>query len=335
MNRGAYILYRLVSMVPTLLGALVLIFLLSHAIKGDPARMMAGDQATPEVVARIRREFQLDKPLPWQFVVYTKNLLKGNFGISYQTKRPVLASMAERFPATLELTLASFVFAVLGAVPLGVISAIKRNRPVDHLVRVISVAGVGMPAFWSGLMLIWLLYVKLGWLPGGSRLEVFTAPPRHITGMYTIDSLLTGNWPVFKEALRHLILPAFILGYAYMAVLARTIRSSMLEVLAQDYIRTARAKGLPERAVVMRHALRNALVPVTTLAGLAFAVLLGGAVLTETIFSWPGMGKFVVDAGLSLDYPVITGFTLCIAVVYMFVNLLVDLLYSWLNPQIT
>ncbi len=335
MNRGGYILYRLVSMIPTLLGALVLIFLLSHAIKGDPARMMAGDQATPEVVARIRQEFQLDKPLPWQFVVYTKNLLTGNFGISYQTKRPVLASMLERFPATLELTLASFVFAVLGAVPLGVISAMKRNRPVDHLVRVISVAGVGMPAFWSGLMLIWLLYLKLGWLPGGSRLEVFTTPPRHITGMYTVDSLLTGNWPVFKEAVRHLILPSFILGYSYMAVLARTIRSSMLEVLAQDYIRTARAKGLSEHAVVMRHALRNALMPVTTLAGLAFAILLGGAVLTETIFSWPGMGKYVVDAGLSLDYPVITGFTLCIAVIYMFVNLGVDLLYSWLNPQIT
>src|SRR5262249_10625532 len=188
--------------------------------------------------------------------------------------------------------------------------------------------------FWSGLMLIWLFYGKLGWLPGAGRLGVYTEPPAHLTGMYTLDSLLTGNWPVLKESLTYLLLPAFILGYAYMATLARLVRSSMLEVLMQDYVRTARAKGLGERLIVIRHALRNALIPVTTLAGLAFAALLGGAVLTETIFSWPGIGKYVVDAALYLDYPVITGFTLLIAVVYMAVNLIVDLLYTWLNPQI-
>jgi peptide/nickel transport system permease protein len=255
-------------------------------------------------------------------------------GISYSTKRPVFESLMERFPATLELTFASLVFAFAGAIPLGVISAVKRNTAIDQVVRVLSVGGLSMPVFWSGLMLLWLLYLKLGWLPGAGRLGTYTQAPSTITGMYTLDSLLQGNWPVLKESLLYLLLPAFVLGYAYMATLARLVRSSMLEVLGQDYIRTARSKGLAEQIVVVRHALRNALIPVTTLAGLSFAALLGGAVLTETIFSWPGVGKYVVDAALYLDYPVIMGFTLLIAVVYMAVNLIVDLLYSWLNPQI-
>jgi peptide/nickel transport system permease protein len=321
-------------MIPTLIGVIVLIFFLTQSIKGDPARMMAGDAADAQTLETLRREFQLDQPAPVRLASYFANLLQGNLGISYTTKRPVLESMMERFPATLELTLASLLFAFAGAIPLGVISAVKRNHPIDHIIRVLGVGGVSMPVFWSGLMLIWLFYGKLEWLPGAGRLSVYTEPPLRITGMYTLDSLLTGNWPVFVESLRYLVLPAFVLGYAYMATLARLIRSSMLEVLGQDYVRTARAKGLTDRTVVLRHALRNALIPVTTLAGLAFAALLGGAVLTETIFSWPGIGKYVVDAALYLDYPVIMGFTLVIAIVYMFVNLGVDLLYSWLNPQI-
>jgi peptide/nickel transport system permease protein len=333
-NRSAYILFRVVSMAPTLLGVVVLIFFLTHSIKGDPARMMAGDAADPQMLAQLRREFMLDEPMPVRLLAYIGNLLQGNLGISFSTKRPVLESLMERFPATLELTLASLVFSFVGAVPLGVISAVKRNRPIDQVIRVLSVGGVSMPVFWSGLMLIWLMYGKLEWLPGGGRLDQYAVPPTHITGLYTLDSLLTLNWPVFKDAVLHLLMPAFVLGYAYMATLARMIRSSMLEVLGQDYIRTGRSKGLTERTIVLRHALRNALIPVTTLAGLAFATLLGGAVLTETIFSWPGVGKYVVDAALYLDYPVIMGFTLLIAVVYMAVNLLVDLLYSWLNPQI-
>jgi peptide/nickel transport system permease protein len=296
--------------------------------------MMAGDAADAQTLETLRREFQLDQPAPVRLASYFANLLQGNLGISYTTKRPVLESMLERFPATLELTLASLLFAFAGAIPLGVISAVKRNHPIDHIIRVLGVGGVSMPVFWSGLMLIWLFYGKLEWLPGAGRLSVYTEPPMRITGMYTVDSLVTGNWPVFVESLRYLVLPAFVLGYAYMATLARLIRSSMLEVLGQDYVRTARAKGLTDRTVVLRHALRNALIPVTTLAGLAFAALLGGAVLTETIFSWPGIGKYVVDAALYLDYPVIMGFTLLIAIVYMLVNLGVDLLYSWLNPQI-
>jgi peptide/nickel transport system permease protein len=296
--------------------------------------MMAGDTADKQVLDQLRREFQLDRPLPARFAAYIRNLAAGNLGVSYSTKRPVLESLMERFPATVELTLASLLFAVAGAVPLGVVSAVRRNRPIDHVVRVLGVGGVSMPVFWSGLLLIWLLYVKLGWLPGAGRLGVYTTPPPTLTGMYTVDSLLTGNWPVLRESLQYLVMPAFILGYAYMATLTRLIRSSMLEALTQDYVRTARAKGLAERTVVLGHALRNALLPVTTLAGLAFAGLLGGAVLTETIFSWPGVGKYVVDAALFLDYPAIMGFTLMIAVVYMTVNLAVDLLYSWLNPQI-
>lgn len=334
MNRATYILYRLAAMIPTLIGVIVLIFFLTQSIKGDPARMMAGDAADAQTLEQLRREFQLDQPLPVRLLSYFGNLLQGNLGISYSTKRPVLQSLMERFPATLELTLASLVFAFAGAVPLGVISAVKRNRPIDHIIRVVSVGGVSMPVFWFGLVLIWLFYGKLEWLPGAGRLSVYSQPPTTITGMYTVDSLLTGDWPTFKESAQYLLLPAFVLGYAYMATLARLIRSSMLEVLGQDYVRTARAKGLKDRTVVLRHALRNALIPVATLAGLSFAALLGGAVLTETIFSWPGIGKYVVDAALYLDYPVIMGFTLMIAIAYMLVNLGVDLLYSWLNPQI-
>jgi peptide/nickel transport system permease protein len=334
MSRATYILYRLISMVPTLFGVIVVIFVLSHSIQGDPARMMAGDVADKQVLETIRREFKLDQPIYVQFLAYFQNLAVGNLGTSYQTKRPVLSSLLERFPATLELTLASLMFALVGAIPLGIISAVKRNKPIDHLVRILSVGGISMPVFWSGLMLIYLFYLKLNLLPGGARLGIYTQPPANVTGLFTLDSLLAGNWPLFQESVSHLVLPAFILGYGYMALLARMVRSSMLEVLTQDYIRTARSKGLAERAIVLRHGLRNALIPVTTLAGLAFAGLLGGAVLTETIFSWPGIGKFVVDAGLFLDYPVIMGFTLLIAIVYMFVNLIVDLMYSWLNPQI-
>ena len=334
MRRTLYVLYRVLGMVPTVLGVIVLIFILSRSIQGDPARMMAGDAADKQVLDQLRHEFQLDQPWPVQLWAYVDNLAHGNMGISYSTKQRVFDSLMERFPATVELTLASLLFAFAGAVPLGIISAVKRNTAIDQVVRMISVGGLSMPVFWSGLMLIWLLYSKLGWLPGGGRLGTYTPPPPTITGMYTLDSLLTGEWSTFGESVRYLLLPAFVLGYAYMATLARLIRSSMLEVLAQDYIRTARSKGLADRAVIVRHALRNGLIPVTTLAGLAFAALLGGAVLTETIFSWPGIGKYVVDAALYLDYPVIMGFTVLIAIVYMVVNLVVDLLYTWLNPQI-
>lgn len=334
MSRASYVLYRLVGLIPTLMGVIVLIFFLSRSIKGDPARMMAGDMADKQVLDTIRREFMLDQPVPVQFAAYLRNLALGNLGISYQTKRPVLESLLERLPATLELTLAALGFALLCALPLGILSAVRRNQPIDHLVRVISVAGISMPVFWSGLMLIYVMYVKLGWLPGGGRIETTTQPPPTLTGLYTLDSLLAGNWSLFVESAKHLVMPAFILGYGYMALLSRIVRSSMLEVMGMDYIRTARSKGLSERATIVRHGLRNALIPVTTLAGLAFAGLLGGAVLTETIFSWPGMGKYVVDAILFLDYPVVMGFTLIIAIIYMVVNLGVDLLYSWLNPQI-
>ena len=222
----------------------------------------------------------------------------------------------------------------MSAVPLGVISAVKRNTALDQLVRVVSVGGLSMPVFWSGLMLIWLLYAKLGWLPGAGRLGTYTPPPPTISGMYTLDSLFSGQWGTLFESLRYLLLPAVVLGYAYMATLARLIRSSMLEVLGQDYIRTARSKGLADQAVVLRHALRNALIPVTTLAGLAFAALLGGAVLTETIFSWPGIGRWVYESIQFRDYPVVQAMTLLIALIFVVANLLVDLSYAWLDPRV-
>lgn len=334
MRRSSYVLYRVAAMVPTLLGVIVLIFVLSRSIQGDPARMMAGDAADKQVLDQLRHEFQLDQPLPVQLWAYLDNLAHGNMGISYSTKRPVFESLMERFPATLELTLASLLFAFAGALPLGIISAVKRNTGIDQVVRVISVGGLSMPVFWSGLMLIWLLYAKLGWLPGAGRLGTYTPPPPTITGMYTLDSLLSGQWSTFGESLRYLLLPALVLGYAYMATLARLIRSSMLEVLGQDYIRTARSKGLANNAVVLRHALRNALIPVTTLAGLAFAALLGGAVLTETIFSWPGVGRYAFRASSTLDFPAIMSVTTVIAVIYILVNLAVDVLQALIDPRI-
>src|SRR3954447_22771503 len=196
MNKSAYVLYRLAAMIPTLIGVIVLIFFLTQSIKGDPARMMAGDAADAQTLEQLRREFQLDQPLPVRLLSYFGNLLQGNLGISYSTKRPVLQSLMERFPATLELTLASLVFAIIGAVPLGVISAVKRNHAIDHIIRVVSVGGVSMPVFWFGLVLIWLFYGKLEWLPGAGRLSVYSQPPTTITGMYTVDSLLTGDWPI-------------------------------------------------------------------------------------------------------------------------------------------
>lgn len=325
---------RLLSMIPTLFGVVVLIFVLSHSIQGDPARMLAGDGASREVLERLRSEFLLDQPLHVQFLAYVRNLATGNMGTSFVTKQPVFQGMAERFPATLELTLTSLLFALAGALPLGVISAVRRNTWLDHVVRLLSVGGASMPVFWSGLMLIWLLYHQFGLLPAGGRLGQYTPAPPFITGLYLIDSALAGSWGVFAESLRHLVMPTFLLGYAYMALLARLVRSSMLEVLAQDYVRTARAKGLASRTVVVRHALRNALMPIATMAGLAFATLLGGAVLTETIFSWPGIGKYAVDAALALDYPVIMGFTLFTAVIYMLVNAAVDVAYAWLDPNV-
>ncbi len=329
-----YIIKRLITLIPVLLGVTLLVFIISHAIPGDPARMMAGQKASKEAVENIRRSLGLDRPLPEQYLRYLWDLVHGDLGTSIRNQRPVTEDLKDFFPATLELTLASMALCLGVGLPLGILSAVRRNRITDHLVRVFSVTGVSTPVFWLGLMLLLVFYRNLGILPGSGRLDIGFSPPAHVTGLYLIDSLLAGRPDIFFNALSHLILPAFCLSYVYLAIITRIARSSMIEVLGQDYITTAVANGLSDTRVVLKHGLKNALIPTVTIIGLSIGELLGGAVLTETIFSWPGMGKYVVDSVNFLDFPAIMGFTLVVSLAYMLINLAVDLVYAFLNPQI-
>ena len=330
----AYILKRLVYLIPVLIGVTLLVFFISHAIPGDPARMMAGQKASRQAVENLRHSMGLDRPLPEQYVRFLWGLFHGDLGTSIRNQRPVVEDLADFFPATLELTLASMILCIAVGLPLGIISAVRRNRPIDHISRVFSVFGVSMPVFWLGLMLLLLFYRNLGWLPGSGRLDVGINPPIHVTGLYLIDSLLEGSWSKFFNALQHILLPAFCLSYVYLAIITRIVRSSMISVMGQDYITTARANGLSERIVILKHSFKNSLIPTVTITGLSIGELLGGAILTETIFNWPGMGKYVVDSVNFLDFPAIMGFTLVVSFAYVMINLLVDVLYAFLDPQI-
>lgn len=325
---------RLVAAVPVLLGVTVLTFLLSHVIPGDPARLLVGQRASDEVVRRMRKELGLDDPLYVQYWNYLGQLLRGDLGTSIRNRRPVIRDLAERFPASLELTSVSLFLCVVMAIPLGVMSAVKRNRLVDHVTRVLALFGVSMPVFWWGLLLLLVFYFRLGWLPGPGRIDLTVSPPVGYTSLYILDSILSRDWRALASSARHLVLPAFCLCYVYLAIMTRMVRSSMLEVLSCDYIRTARANGLPERTVIYKHALRNALAPTVTMVGLSFGELIGGAILTETIFAWPGLGSYMVDSVLFLDFPAIMGCTVLICLVYMIVNLIVDITYGFLDPQV-
>ena len=330
----AYIFKRILAAIPVLVGVSILTFLISHAIPGDPARIIVGPKASKEAVEAIRREHGLDRPLPVQYVRYMTGLLQGDLGQSIRNHRPVTKDLADFFPATLELTLASLVLCLAVGIPLGILAAVRRNRLADHAARVFSVIGVSTPVFWLGLMLLLLFYRNLGWLPGSGRLDITSSPPAAVTGLYVIDAVLARDWALLKEVLSHLILPAFCLSYVYLAVITRIVRSSMIAVLGQDYITTARANGLSAARVVFKHAFKNSLIPTVTIAGLSLGELLGGAILTETIFAWPGMGKYVVDSINSLDFPAIMGFTLLASTAYVVINLGVDVLYAFLNPRI-
>jgi peptide/nickel transport system permease protein len=329
-----YIFKRLLYLIPVLIGVTVLVFVISHAIPGDPARMMAGQKASRQAVENLRRSMGLDRPLPEQYLHYLVGLLRGDLGRSIRNQRPVADDLKDFFPATLELTLASMVLCLAVGLPLGIISAVRRNRPIDHVSRVFSVFGVSMPVFWLGLMLLLLFYRNLGWLPGSGRLDVAVDPPVHVTGLYLIDTVLEGSWHKFGNAVLHIMLPAFCLSYVYLAIITRIVRSSMVAVLGQDYITTARANGIAEAVVVLKHALKNSLIPTVTITGLSIGELLGGAILTETIFNWPGMGKYVVDSVNFLDFPAIMGFTLVVSFAYVMINLAVDVVYALLDPQI-
>lgn len=331
-----FVLRRFLLSVPLLLGVTLVTFAVSHLIPADPLMAILPERAAndPETVRMYRERWGLDRSLPEQYVFYLRNLLRGDLGESYTSRRPVAQDLRERFPATVELATAAMLYAVTIGITLGVLAAVWYERWIDHLARLVSLIGVSLPVFWLGLLALQLFYANLGILPGPGRLDPrLTAPPFR-TGFYTIDSLLAGDLSLFVNALAHLVLPGGVLGSYAMGIIARMTRSALLDVLGADYVRTARAKGLAERRVIIGHALRNALIPTVTVIGLTFGSLLAGAVLTETIFAWPGIGRYAVDAAMKLDLPAVMGVTLLIAVVYVLVNFVTDILYGILDPRI-
>jgi peptide/nickel transport system permease protein len=330
----SYLLRRLVGFVAVMVGISIITFGISHLVPADPAIVALGDHATDEQIDAFREKYGLNKPVLEQYWIYVTNLLRGDLGISLRTRRPVAADLHDFFPATFELSLTALILSILIGIPAGVLSATARNRLPDHFVRIISLIGGSIPIFWLGLILIGFFYGRLGWLPGGARIDKFIPPPEHVTGLFTVDSLLVGNYKAFWSSVHHLVLPALALGYFSTAIIARMMRSSMLEVLNQQYVLAARAKGLGQGLVVWRHAARNALIPTVTTIGVTFGSLLSGAVLTETIFSWPGLGRYATSSAINLDFPAVMGVTLLAALVYTVANLVVDVGYHWLDPRI-
>lgn len=332
----SYILQRLAATVAMALAATLVIFLIAHTVPADPILAQLGDRAAanPELVERYRERWGLDKPLWVQYGVFLKGLAQGDLGISIVSRRPVLKDIADYLPATFELSCVAALIVLIIGVPLGVLAAMRRDTWVDHTARIISLIGVSTPTFWLAFLSLAIFYGALGIAPGPGRLSPIDLPPPQVTGLYLVDSLLAGDFATFRSALGHLVLPALVLAATTVGLITRTTRAAMLDVLGQDYIRMARAKGLPQRQVIGRHAFRNALMPIVTLGGVTYAELLAGAVLTETIFSWPGLGRFTFDSAVALDFPAITGVTLIVAIVFLLINLLVDLSYIAIDPRV-
>jgi dipeptide transport system permease protein len=329
-----YFLNRLALVIPTFIGITIVAFGLVRLLGSDPVLLLAGERTmSPERHAQLSEQFGFSRPIYEQYFDFVISALQGDFGISIKTKTPVLDQFLQLFPATVELALFAMIFAILVGIPAGIFAAVKRGSWFDQIAMGSALVGYSMPIFWWGLLLIVLFSGMLGWTPVSCRiaLNFFFKP---ITGFMTIDSLLYGNWPAFVSALRHLILPSIVLGTIPLAIIARQTRSAMLEVLGEDYVRTARSKGLSPRRVIGLHAFRNALIPVVTTIGLQTGLLLAGAILTETIFSWPGIGKWMIDAIGRRDYATVQGGLLIIALIVMVVNLIVDLLYAVINPRI-
>jgi peptide/nickel transport system permease protein len=330
---GQYVIKRFLTVVPVLVGISIIVFGFIHLIPGDPAVTMLGERATPERVKEVRTQLGLDEPLYTQYFIYLGKIVRGDLGASILRGDPVLLDLVRRFPATVELALSAILIAVLVGIPAGIVSAVWRNSLFDGCSRIMALTGVSMPIFWLGLMLAWVFGVLLGWLPTGFRLGTNVTLVA-VTHFNLLDSVLTGNGAALIASVRHLVLPAVALSTIPMAVITRMTRASLLEVLSQDYIRTAESKGLPQRAVVLRHAMRNALLPVMTVTGLQVGRLLAGAILTETIFSWPGIGLWIYEAIQARDYPIVQGATLFIATIFVTVNLVTDCLYATVDPRI-
>lgn len=332
-----YIARRLGLMVILLFGVSILVFMISHLVPSNPvaANLSQTAMANPEIVAAYEAKWGLDKPIWEQYFIYMGNLLQGDLGTSIRTGRPVLEELGQYFPATLELSIFAMIIAIVLGVSFGVLSAVFQDKPVDHILRTISISGVSLPSFWFALLVMTFFCETLKWFPSGGRLDArMFSTPSGGTGLYVLDGLLSGNLSLVGDALSHLILPAIVLGFFTMGLIARQTRSNLLEAMSSDYIRTARAKGMSERRVVIHHALGNALVPVITVSGIGFCNLLGGMVFVEKIFSWPGIGQYAYLAATNLDFPAICGVSLLIAVVYVVVNLFIDILYGVIDPRI-
>lgn len=330
-----FVFRRIVLLVLVLFGMSLITFTMSHLVPGNPARLLAGQHASQEQVDAIAKLYGLDRPLPEQYWVYVTGLIRGNFGLSMTTRRPVAKDLAQYLPATLELTSLAMVLVIFLGIPLGVLAAVSRGRMVDHIIRIVTIGGVSLPVFWLGIALQIIFFRWIPILPIGGRLGITDIPPPHVTGAYTIDALLAGQWHTFTSALVHLLLPASTLALGSMAVVTRMMRASAIEVLGSDYVRTARAKGVFEWIVLRRHVFKNAMLPTTTVIGLQIGVLLAGNVLIEVVFNWPGIGLYAVNAIRYLDYAAIMGVTLVISVIYVTANLIVDLLYVVLDPRIS
>ena len=333
--RAAKILERVLAVIPIMFGVAIIVFLFMRLTPGDPVDIMMGSGGAVSAgeMEKLRHEFHLDEPLHVQLWLFLKAAVRGDLGYSYVQKRPVTELIAERLPATIELALGALFFALLVAFPIGIYSAVRQYSLTDRLGMAGAFLGISMPSFWLGIMLIMLFSVRLHWLPVQGRLD-FGIELQEITGMYVLDSILTANGPALVSSVKHLILPSIALGAAVAAIIARVLRSSMVETLRQDYVTLARAKGQKESVVVTKHALRNALIPTVTVVGLQVGVLLGGNMIVETVFGWPGLGRMVVDAIFKRDFPLVQGAVMIYAFVFVLANLIVDILYHYLNPKI-
>ena len=332
--RAGFFIERILQLIPVLLGVSLVVFVMTTLTPGDPVDIMLGDtRATPEQVASLRRDMGLDLPAPQRFVRFVTNAVQGDLGRSFFHRRPVADVIAERLPATIELTIAAMLIAFAIGVPLGMLAAVKRNTFLDRLATIVSLIGVSTPGFWLGIVLILVFALNLGWLPVSGRIDYALEVPR-ITGMVLFDSLIQGRFGSFADAARHIAMPAFTLGLAMAALLMRVTRASMIDTLQQDYVVFAEAKGLNPRRVLFSHALRNALIPVVTVAALETGYLLGGNTIVETVFGWPGLARVIVEAVYSRDFPLVQGGVLTLAVIYVVVNFAADIVYMLLNPRV-
>jgi ABC-type dipeptide/oligopeptide/nickel transport system permease component len=328
-----FVVKRILMVIPVMIGVSIIVFALMRVFSPDPAPIVLGQHATQEQMDSWRESNGLNGGVVQQYLTYVGNALHGDLGVSYYSNTPVSEEIGARFPATIELALAAITFASIVGVFLGVVAAVKKNTIFDAGGTLIALVGVSIPIFWLGILFIMFFSGYLHLLPSGGRINVMLQPT-DVTGFYMIDAIIEGNWAAFQDALIHIILPALTLGMYSMAIITRMTRSSMLETLGQDYVRTARAKGLSEQKVIGKHALRNSLIPVITVIGLQFGALLGGALLTESVFSWPGIGKYTVDSIMKSDFPVVQGIVLLVAVVFVTVNLAADVVYAFLDPRI-